>query len=147
MDKRNNDLDSNQEIPFSKDIFNVNNNNLPTTVTEIFESRDQNTLPISDIMPNIKEFDVSFSNNDNNDKEKETIGNSKRLKLGKNDLFKIYKMSQITKDDFNSYILFSFTTIKSEIVTNTEKAYKLDYNKLKKLIENYYIQIPNKENN
>ena len=152
MQKEKNYFKTKQEILVDEEFLNLKNINLPTTITEIIESREQNTLPISLIMPNIKEFVISFpnlynhDNKNSKDKQNETIDNNKKIKINKNDLFKIYKMSKTPKEDLNSYILFSFTTIKSEIVTNIIKTYKLDYNELKKLIPKYYIQIPNKEN-
>ena len=124
------------------------NNDLPTTFTEIIESREENTLPISKIMPKIKEFYISFQNQNNMDynlNDNDTIEENKKIKIKKKDLYKILKMIRIPKDEINEYILFSFTSIKSEIVTNTIKAYKLDYNKLKKLIEYFYIQLGNKK--
>ena len=56
-------------------------------------------------------------------------------------------MIKIPKDEINPYILFSFTSIKSEIITNTLQTYKIDFTKLQKLINNYYIQLRGKEDN
>lgn len=65
-------VSSNNDNSYSNHFIYSKKNNFPTTVTEIVESREQNTLPISAIMPNIKEFYISFmdddaQNNDNND--------------------------------------------------------------------------------
>ena len=126
------------------------NDNIPTTITEIIESREQNTLPISEIMPKIKEYYISFqkdSNMDYNESDNIITDQNKKIKINKEDLYKLFKMINIQRDEINPYILFSFTSIKSEIVTNTIKAYKLDYNKLKKLIQYFYIQLGNKNEN
>ena len=50
------------------------------------ESRQQNTLPISSIMPNIKEFYISFTDDEahnNDDLEEE----NRKVKIKKNDLY------------------------------------------------------------
>ena len=101
-------------------------------------------------MPKIKEYYISFqkdSNMDYNENDNIITDQNKKIKINKNDLYKLFKMIKIPRDEINPYILFSFTSIKSEIVTNTIKTYKLDYNKLKKLIQYFYIQLGNKNEN
>lgn len=49
-------VSSNNDNSYSNHFIYSKKNNFPTTVTEIVESREQNTLPISAIMPNIKNF-------------------------------------------------------------------------------------------
>ena len=153
IEKEDNDeIDINKKI--EKNIHHnyiyAKNDNIPTTITEIIESREQNTLPISEIMPKIKEYYISFqkdSNMDYNENDNIITDQNKKIKINKNDLYKLFKMIKIPRDEINPYILFSFTSIKSEIVTNTIKTYKLDYNKLKKLIQYFYIQLGNKNEN
>lgn len=140
-------VSSNNDNSYSNHFVYSKKNNFPTTVTEIVESREQNTLPISAIMPNIKEFYISFiedeaHNNDNNDDLDEE---NKKVKIKKSDLYKIFKMTKTPKGEISPYILFSFTSVRSEIVTNTIKAYKIDYKKLIKLIQYFYIQFDNDE--
>ena len=135
--------------------LNKEKNDLPTTVTEVIESREQNALPISSIMPNIKEFFISFptagneqqDNYNYNESNKELKDENKKIKISKKDLFKIFKMIKIPKDEIDPYILFSFTSIKSEVVSNIIKKYKVDFKKLMDLINNCYLQFGNKDDN
>lgn len=139
------------------EFFDYRNNKIPTTITEIVESREQDTPQILEMLPNIKNVYISFinpyTNNQNkidytyNENDNELNEKNKKIKLRKKDLYKILKMSNISKDEINPYILYSFTSIKTEVITNTSKAYKIDYNKLKETINNYIIQLGNKEDN
>ena len=140
-------VSSNNDNSYSNHFIYSKKNNFPTTVTEIVESREQNTLPISAIMPNIKEFYISFMDDDaqNNDNNDDLDEENKKVKIKKSDLYKIFKMTKIPKGEISPYILFSFTSVRSEIVTNTIKAYKIDYKKLVKLIQYFYIQFGNDE--
>ena len=143
-------MKSKNNRPYTNNFSNSIKNNIPTTVTEIVESKEQNTLPISSIMPNIKEFYISFSNNSkspiNNNNNNELIDENK-LKIRKKDLYKVFNMIKISKDSISPYILFSFTSVHSEIVSNPIKAYKIDYKKLIKLIQSFYIQFGNEDEN
>ena len=131
------------EIECEKQVSYPHNNSIPTTVTEVVESREQNNLPLSKIMPNKKEFYISFPENEPQKNIKyngDNIRNeNKKIKLRKKDLYKILKMSKIPKDEIDPYILFSFTSIKSELVSSPVKTYKIDYNNLLNTIQNFYI--------
>ena len=122
------------------------NNNLPTSVTEIVECREQNTIPIASKIPNRKDFYISFepqnkySNNNGPINEED-----KKIKIRKKDLNKIFKMSKIKEDEVDPYILFYFTSYKSEVVSNPMKTNKVDYRKLMRIIENLYIQFEDKD--
>ena len=148
-------LDNEHKNNIEDNLKNKKDNNLPTTITEIIESREQNSLPISSIMPNIKEFYISFPNVDNesqdnynyNENNNELKDENKKIKIRKQDIFKIFKMNQIPKDEIDPYILFSFTSIKSEVVSNIIKKYKVDFNKLMNLINNCYLNFGNEDNN
>ena len=128
-----------------------NNKNLPTSVTEIVECREQNTLPISSKIPNKKYFYISF--NSDNDLQNFSDNNSpindenKKIKIRKKDLNKILKMSKISEDEWDPYILFYFTSYKSEVVPNPNpmKTNKVDYRKLMRLIQNFYVQCGDNE--
>ena len=148
--------DIKSEQPLTDEFIFSKNNNIPTTITEIVESREQDTPQILEILPNIKDFYISFINPYNtnqtidytyNENDNDIIEQNKKIKLRKKDLYKIFKMIKIPKDEINPYILFSFTSIKSEIITNTLQTYKIDFTKLQKLINNYYIQLRGKEDN
>ena len=131
------------EIECEKQVSYPQNNSIPTTVTEVVESREQNNLPLSKIMPNKKEFYISFPENETQKNIKYNVDNirneNKKIKLRKKDLYKILKMSKIPKDEIDPYILFSFTSIKSELVSSPVKTYKIDYNNLLNTIQNFYI--------
>ena len=128
-----------------------NNKNLPTSVTEIVECREQNTLPISSKIPNKKYFYISF--NSDNDLQNFSDNNSpindenKKIKIRKKDLSKILKMSKISEDEWDPYILFYFTSYKSEVVPNPNpmKINKVEYKKLMRLIQNFYVQCGDNE--
>ena len=126
---------------------------IPTTINERRDSRDQNNLPIVENLPNIEELYISFSNPDNeqqdiynyNENTNEIKDESKKIKIRKKDLYKIFKMIKIPKEEVAPYILFSFTSIQSEVVSNITKAYKIDYKKLMNLIKNFNIQLGNED--
>ena len=67
---------------------------IPTTINERRDSRDQNTLPIVENLPNIEELYISFSNPDNeqqdiynyNENTNEIKDESKKIKIRKKDL-------------------------------------------------------------
>ena len=149
------DLDS--KIPLTESFVFSNKNTFQTTITEIVESREQETPQILEILPNKKDFYISFNNPYNssknnidytiNENDKNLNENNKKIKLRKKDLYKILKMMKLPKEEITPYLLFSFTSIKSELVTNATQTYKTDYNKLKKLIDNYYIQFGKKDEN
>ena len=153
MKRESEDIKSEQE----EEIFLNSKNIMPTTFTEIIESREQNNLPFFGDMPNIKDFYISFIDPYNllqssadlnyNVNNNEITEPQKKIKIRKKDLYKIFKMTKFPKDEINPYITFSFTSIKSEIVRNTSKVYKLDYNKLRRLIQFYYVQPRNKDSN
>ena len=150
-------INQGSKIPLTESFVFSKKNTLPTTITEIVESREQETPQILEILPNIKDFYISFINPYNtnknnidytyNENDNDLIERNKKIKLRKKDLYKILKMMKLPKEEINPYILFSFTSIKSELVTNTIQAYKLDYDKLQKLINNYYIQLGKKDEN
>ena len=97
---------------------------------EAIKNSQPNKISVSSINPQAKEFYIKYQPNENN--------NSK-TKINKYDIYKIFNMIQIPKSEVNSYIAFTFSFIESEILTNTVRSFKIDYKKLKNIINNFDI--------
>ena len=99
------------------------------------------TIKVSEILPEIKEFYISFPNNDQEeDSENET--QNEKIKLPKNSIYQIFRMLRIPQSNMSPYIVFTFTYVQSETVTNTITTFKIDYKKVMRLMDYFYIQIP-----
>ena len=57
----------------------------------------------------------------------------------------MFDMLQIPFKNIIPYIEFSFSYVKSETVTNTITTFNIEYKKIMKIIENFYIQFGNEE--
>ena len=54
-------------------------------------------------------------------------------------------MLRIPQSNMSPFIVFTFTYVQSETVTNTITTFKIDYKKVMRLMEYFYIQIPKNE--
>ena len=61
-------INQGSKIPLTESFVFSKKNTLPTTITEIVESREQETPQILEILPNIKDFYISFINPYNTNK-------------------------------------------------------------------------------
>ena len=94
-------------------------------------------ISVSSINPQAKEFYIKYQPTE--------INNSK-TKISKNDIYKIFNMIQKPKSEINSYISFTFSFIESEILTNTVRSFKIDYKKLKDIINYFNVIFENTDN-
>ena len=100
--------------------------------------------PATTILPNVNEFYISFKNSDDEEEnESDDMENSKRVKIDKDSMYKIFKMAKIPKSHIGTYILFSFMLLQNDVSTKNKNNQKINYKKLLKLIENFYVSFPN----
>ena len=101
------------------------------------------------ILPKSSNFWVYFPDSnidqDNYDDEIENEENSKKIKLKKSTVKKIFDMQGIPFKNIIPYIEFSFSYVKSETVTNTITTFNIEYKTIMKIIDNFYIQFGNEE--
>ena len=116
----------------------------PKSKPDFVEETENISVPISIILPDVKEFYISFQNPEITDKEIDITDNEQKLIIPKSSVYKIFRLLRIPQSRMSPYILFSFTYVQSEIVTNTIKTYKIDYKKLLRLTDFFYIQLKKK---
>ena len=101
------------------------------------ETNENSSIPVSSILPDISEFYISFPNSELTD----LTNNNQKIKMKKNQIYKIFSMLKIPQSKMSPYILFSFTYVKSEMVTNTVTTFQIDYKKVMRLTDYFYIQL------
>ena len=106
--------------------------------SKLVQEPENLSAPISTILTYIKEFYISFQDIELTDKEID-IDNIQKIIIPKNTIYKIFQLLDISKSRMIPYILFSFTSVESEIVSNTIKIHKIDYEKLLKFADFFYI--------
>ena len=119
------------------------------------------------ILPNVKEFLITFKNNELN--ENDFDENENKIKIDKDVIFKIFEMAKIPKNIMSAYIYFTFTKhrkeydyhktqekidkkeyqkiykkeYQQEYQRENKKENKIDYDNLLKIINNYYVSFSN----
>ena len=106
--------------------------------SKLVQEPENLSAPISTILTYIKKFYISFQDIELTDKEID-IDNIQKIIIPKNTIYKIFQLLDISKSRMIPYILFSFTSVESEIVSNTIKIHKIDYEKLLKFADFFYI--------
>jgi endonuclease/exonuclease/phosphatase family metal-dependent hydrolase len=114
--------------------------------TEV-ERADDNTFHTvtAYIMPKAGEFLVSFPKNNippARQKELEDSDESKVV-ISNNDLMKIFGMVRKGPAETSPYILFSFSYIHTDVISDTITTFKIDYRLLMYLINFFHIRFPN----
>ena len=132
--------------------FNSKNNEKSTntkTTTYTEYSTPKKKPNFSHILPKKTNFLIYFPTNNNNDQnydnDLENEENSQKIKLKKKSIKKIFNMMKIPYKNISPFIEFSFSYIKSETVTNTITTFKIDYKSIFKIVDNFYIQFGNEE--
>ena len=106
--------------------------------SKLVQEPENLSAPISTVLTYIKKFYISFQDIELTDKEID-IDNIQKIIIPKNTIYKIFQLLDISKSRMIPYILFSFTSVESEIVSNTIKIHKIDYEKLLKFADFFYI--------
>ena len=101
------------------------------------KTNENNSILFSSILPNISEFYVFFPNSGKVD----LTDNKKKIKMKKNQILKIFFMLDISELKISPYILFSFTQVKTEMVSNIITTFNIDYKKVMQISDYFYIQI------
>ena len=104
----------------------------------------------SNILPKISNYFISFPTNNNNEDNYdnnviENEENNQKIKLKNYSMKKIFNMIKIPYKKISFYIDFIFSYIKSETVTNTITTFNIDYKSIMKLIDKFYIQFENED--
>ena len=114
--------------------------------TTEFTEKTQNApaVQVSEILPEIQEFYISFPNNEE-EEDPENENQNEKIKLKKSSIYQIFRMLCIPQSNMSPYIVFTFTYVQSETVTNTIATFKIDYKKVMRLMDYFYIQLPKSE--
>ena len=120
-----------------------------TTTTHKEYYTTQQVPNFSLILPSVSDFLISFPtknvDQENNDDELEIDDNSKKIKIKKYSIKKIFNMIKIPYKNIIPFVEFFFTYVKSETVKNTVTTFNIDYKSIMKIIENFYIHFLNRE--
>ena len=122
--------------PVQKKVRNTN--------TEI-ERADDNTFQIvsSEILPRAGEFLVSFPRYKNLPINQGDDEDKNKVVLSNNDLMKIFGMVRKGPAETSPYILFSFSYVHTDVISDTVTSFKIDYRLLMYLINFFHIRFPN----
>ena len=112
--------------------------------TEI-ERADDNTFQIvsSEILPRAGEFLVSFPRYKNLPKKEGQDEDENKAILSNNDLQKIFGMVRKGPAETSPYILFSFSYVHTDVISDTITSFKIDYRLLMYLVNFFHIRFPN----
>ena len=124
------------------------NNNEKSRRTKTTTHTEYSTLKkmpnVSNILPKTSNFFIYFPKNkdkeENYDEDLEDQDNNQKIKLKKYSIKKIFNMQKIPFKAISPYVVFSFSYVQSETVTNTITTFKIDYKKVMKMVDNFYIQ-------
>ena len=117
-----------------------------TTHKELYTPKKRPNFSL--ILPNVKNFWVYFPSSkidEDSFNDLENEDNSKKIKLKKNSVKKIFNLLKIPYKNIAPLIEFSFSYVKSETVTNTITTFNIDYKTIMKIIDSFYIQPKNQE--
>ena len=108
------------------------------------ERADDNTFQTisSYILPKAGEFLVSFPKNLGRRKDTEE-SDEKKVVISNNDLMKIFGMVRKGPAETSPYILFSFSYVHTDVISDTITSFKLDYRLLMYLISFFHMRFPN----
>ena len=118
----------------------------PRNVDSEIERADDNTFQTvsSYILPNAGEFLISFPNNKNlPTKKRDDDSDEAKVKISNNDLMKIFGMVRKGPAETSPYVLFSFSYIHTDVISDTITTFKIDYRLLMYLINFFHIRFPN----
>ena len=119
----------------------------PRNYDSEIERADDNTFQTvsSYILPNAGEFLVSFPKNKSPPSRKKDIDESEdsKVKISNNDLMKIFGMVRKGPAETSPYILFSFSYIHTDVISDTITTFKIDYRLLMYLINFFHMRFPN----
>ena len=109
------------------------------------ERADDNTFQTvsSYILPNAGEFLISFPKNQNLPKKKDDDSDEQKVRISNNDLMKIFGMVRKGPAETSPYVLFSFSYIHTDVISDTITSFKIDYRLLMYLINFFHIRFPN----
>ena len=103
----------------------------------------------SNILPQASNFYVCFPKNnveeENYDDDFENEENNSKIKLRKYSIKKIFNMQRIPYKNISPYVVFTFSYVQSETVTNTITTFKIDYKNVMKMVDTFYIQFGDEE--
>ena len=120
-----------------------------TTSTHKEYSTPKKMPNFSSILPQASNFYVCFPKNnaeeENYDDELENEENNSKIKLRKYSIKKIFNMQRIPYKNISPYVVFTFSYVQSETVTNTITTFKIDYKNVMKMVDNFYIQFGDEE--
>ena len=116
----------------------------PRNYNSEIERADDNTFHTvsSYILPKAGEFLVSFPNK-NSLRKKEDDSDEKKITISNNDLMKIFGMVRKGPAETSPYVLFSFSYIHTDVISDTITTFKIDYRLLMYLINFFHIRFPN----
>ena len=95
----------------------------PVSKPELVEEIENISVPVSIILPDVKEFYISFQDPEITDKEIDVTDNEQKIEIPKKSIYKIFRLLRIPQSRMSPYILFSYTYVQSEIVTNSIKTF------------------------
>ena len=95
----------------------------------------------SQILPKVNELTVFFPNSVSKGKNKNE--EEDKLVIKKDDLLKIFSYLKKGPAEASPYILYSFTYVHTDVVSDTVTTFKVDYRLLMYLIHFFYVRFPN----
>ena len=111
------------------------------------ERADDNTFHTVSayILPKAGEFLVSFPKDNLPSTRKQEIEDSDESKvvISNNDLMKIFSMIRKGPAETSPYVLFSFSYIHTDVISDTITTFKIDYRLLMYLINFFHMRFPN----
>ena len=133
-----------------------------TKTTETVQTSSQSINPqLSSILAGVDKFFVNFTKkqenkilsdneddlSENQNDEIQNQSNKQKLEIKRKTFRKIFnKMLNLTPQKITSYIIFVFSYVESESVTNTISTFIVDYKTVMHLVNCFYVQITNKKN-
>ncbi len=122
-------------------------NKKPRNYNAEIERADDNTFHTvsSYILPKANEFLVSFPKYRNvaPSKKKDSDEDENKVIINNNDLMKIFGMVRKGPAETSPYILFSFSYIHTDVISDTITTFKIDYRLLMYLVNFFHIRFPN----
>ena len=117
----------------------------PRNYNSEIERADDNTFQTvsSYILPKAGEFQISFPKNKNVRKKDTDDSDENKVIISNNDLMKIFGMVRKGPAETSPYVLFSFSYIHTDVISDTITTFKIDYRLLMYLISFFHIRFPN----
>ena len=117
----------------------------PRNYNSEIERADDNTFQTVSayILPKAGEFQVSFPKKKNSRKKQIDDSDENKVIISNNDLMKIFGMVRKGPAETSPYVLFSFSYIHTDVISDTITTFKIDYRLLMYLVNFFHMRFPN----